>query len=71
MGKQELAAGYDPLAWFYNRYWGNQYHDRIVPLVERTVLSRIPPGGHVLDLCCGTGFVTGQLIAVDGGLSLR
>ncbi|MCM2271605.1 MAG: class I SAM-dependent methyltransferase [candidate division Zixibacteria bacterium] len=49
------------MAWFYNRYWGNQFFERIYPLVEQEVLSRISPGCRILDLCCGTGQLAARL----------
>lgn len=61
MSLVENHTGYDPLAWFYNRYWGARYHRQAFPIVERLLLSRIPPGVPLLDLCCGTGHLTRPL----------
>lgn len=50
---------YDPFARIYNRHWGKSAMD-IYPILDRLVLSDLPSGCAVLDLCCGTG----QLAAV-------
>lgn len=49
---------YDPFARIYNRYWGAEYRAEAAPVVARLLLSRIPAGGSVLDVCCGTGQFT-------------
>jgi len=47
-------SDYDRFAWAYNRHWS--YFDRqVLPILDRLVLKGLPPGAHVLDLCCGTG----------------
>lgn len=48
-------TGYDQLAWFYNRYWGSQYHSQLLRIFQSLVLSNLRPASSVLDLCCGTG----------------
>lgn len=50
---------YDPFAHIYNRHWGKSAMD-IYRILDRPVLSDLPSGCAVLDLCCGTG----QLAAV-------
>ena len=55
----ERYDAYDAIAGVYNRHWG-YFADRIYPVLHRLVLRDLPPGGAVLDLCCGTG----QLAAV-------
>src|ERR1051325_3517154 len=54
-------APYDDFAWFYNRYWNEEFHSLAFPLLERIWLSRIPPRSRILDICCGTGFLAGLL----------
>lgn len=62
MSLVKTEAGYDRLAWFYNRYWGARYHRQALPIADRLLLSRIPPGASLLDLCCGTGHFTRALV---------
>jgi SAM-dependent methyltransferase len=53
---------FDPFADIYNRYWGADYHAQAFPIVERLLLSRLPAGSPILDVCCGSG----QFTAVIG-----
>lgn len=48
------AASYDPVAWIYNRHWG-QSAEWLLPVVNEIVLGSLSPPRRVLDLCCGTG----------------
>jgi SAM-dependent methyltransferase len=52
---------YDPFARIYNRHWGAEYRIEAAPVVERLLLSRVPDGASVLDVCCGTGQFTEQM----------
>ncbi len=54
----ERNIEYDPFAAIYDRYWGEEYHAQAFPVVERLLLSRLPRGARVLDVCCGTGKFT-------------
>jgi SAM-dependent methyltransferase len=56
-------ALYDDFAWFYNRYWNEDFHSLAFPILERIWLPRIPAKGRVLDVCCGTGYLAGLLTA--------
>jgi SAM-dependent methyltransferase len=56
-------ALYDDFAWFYNRYWNEEFHSLAFPILERIWLSRLAPKGRVLDVCCGTGYLAGLLTA--------
>ncbi|MBE3597525.1 MAG: class I SAM-dependent methyltransferase [Limnochordaceae bacterium] len=69
-------SGYDPLAWFYNRYWG-EYSARVLPVVENLVLSMLAPRARILDLCCGTGQMARlltdrgyQVVGIDGSAQM-
>lgn len=53
--KVERNREYDPFARIYNRHWGADYRIEALPVVQRLLLSRIPAGSRVLDVCCGTG----------------
>jgi SAM-dependent methyltransferase len=56
-------ALYDDFSWFYNRYWNEDFHSLAFPILERIWVSRLPEGGRVLDVCCGTGYLAGLLSA--------
>jgi SAM-dependent methyltransferase len=56
-------ALYDDFAWFYNRYWNEEFHGLAFPILERIWLPRVAPKGRVLDVCCGTGYLAGLLAA--------
>jgi len=51
------VAVYDDFAWFYHRYWNEEFHSLALPILERIWLPHVPPGAHILDLCCGTGYL--------------
>jgi SAM-dependent methyltransferase len=57
------VAAYDDFAWFYNRYWNEEFHSLTFPILERIWLQRVPARAHVLDACCGTGYLAGLLAA--------
>jgi SAM-dependent methyltransferase len=61
----ERYTEYDKLAWFYNRYWGREYPQRALPILDRLLLTHLPPKAHILDLCCGAGHLTKLLIDRD------
>jgi SAM-dependent methyltransferase len=56
-------AGYDDFAWFYHRYWNEEFHGLTFPILERIWLPRVPEGARILDVCCGTGYLAGLLAA--------
>src|SRR6266404_5551966 len=56
-------AAYDDFAWFYNRYWNEEFHSSAFPILERIWLQRLAPGARILDVCCGTGHLAGLLTA--------
>ena len=58
-----MACPYDDFAWFYDRYWNEEFHDIAFPILERIWLTRVPAGGRVLDVCCGSGYLAGLLAA--------
>jgi SAM-dependent methyltransferase len=55
------SAGYDPIAWYFDRHWSSHYHPWAIAVLERLLLPRLPAAARVLDLCCGTGVVAGEL----------
>ncbi|MDE3168088.1 MAG: class I SAM-dependent methyltransferase, partial [Acidobacteriota bacterium] len=50
-------AAYDDFAWFYDRYWNEEFHAAAFPILERILLPRLGPRAHLLDVCCGTGYL--------------
>jgi len=54
-------ATYDDFAWFYHRYWNEEFHSLAFPILERIWLPRVPPKARILDVCCGTGYLAGLL----------
>ena len=65
MTPETSPSGYDTFAWFYQKYWGSgpmSFIARALPVLERLVLTRVPQGGRILDLCCGTGQLVGELM---------
>ena len=64
MGKKQQGYRlYDDFAPFYDLYWGDWYLDDCREGLAELVLPRIPAGGRVLDLCCGTGQLARWLTA--------
>ncbi len=43
--------------------WADWYLTAALPALERLFFSVTPPGSRVLDLCCGSGHVTKELVA--------
>ncbi len=62
MPESDRSRDYDPFAWAYNRHWGG-FAERALPLLDWLGLADLPPGAHVLDLCCGTGQLAVALTA--------
>src|SRR5690242_11129208 len=58
-----MTADYDSLAWFYERYWRTRYHDAARPALARLLYQRLEPHSFVVDLCCGTGHLSRELVA--------
>ena len=63
MKRPRPYRAYDPFAPFYNLYWGDFYLDDAREGFANHVLPRIPAGGRILDLCCGTGQLARWLAA--------
>lgn len=59
---------YDPFAWLYTQYWGDEFHRQVMPVLDQLVLSQIPKKGRILDLCCGDGRITHSLSKLGYGM---
>jgi SAM-dependent methyltransferase len=47
----------------YHRLWADWYLPAAMPALDRLFFSQVPAGSQVLDLCCGSGHVTKELVA--------
>ncbi|MFN2114958.1 MAG: class I SAM-dependent DNA methyltransferase [Anaerolineae bacterium] len=56
-----IYTDYDPLAEVYAAHWGGTLADAAAAVLEELVLGSLGAGAAVLDLCCGTGDLAGQL----------
>lgn len=73
LASSQSYSDYDPLAWFYDMYWGPASRDQLLPILDEILLDELPEDARILDLACGTGQVTGALaeagydvIGIDG-----
>ena len=69
MSTPDHYAEYDDFAWFYDRYWSRGIPLQLLGAVERLLLPHLPPGGRILDVCCGTGRIAGELTARGFGVT--
>lgn len=63
MAKTPRYSDYDAFAWTYNRHWGGMFTRQALKALDRLVLPHVPVQGRILDLCCGTGQLAGELTA--------
>jgi SAM-dependent methyltransferase len=63
MSSENRYTDYDPWAWLYNKSEANLACRRLMPKLEKLLLPYLPEKAQILDLCCGTGQLTQQLIA--------
>ena len=47
----------------YHTLWADWYFPAAWPALDKLFFSQVPPGTRVLDVCCGSGHVTKELIA--------
>ena len=57
-----LTSSFDPIAGLYHRLWSDWYLPAAMPALESLLFSKIPEGGKVLDVCCGSGHVTKEVV---------
>jgi SAM-dependent methyltransferase len=55
MSEPKIYSDYDSFAWFYNRYWGEEFSRPALAIFNVLLFPLLPAGCRVLDLCCGTG----------------
>jgi SAM-dependent methyltransferase len=56
------SSAYDPIAGMYHALWADWYLPAAMPALERLFFSRVRAGANVLDVCCGSGHVTKELV---------
>lgn len=59
MGEQ---SPYDAIAAMYDQHWRNWYLPAALPALEAWLFREAPAKSRVLDVCCGCGHVTGELV---------
>jgi SAM-dependent methyltransferase len=57
-----VNSSYDSIAGMYDRFWRDWYLPAAMPALQRFFFDQVPPGATVLDVCCGSGHVTGELV---------
>lgn len=50
-----MYSEYDRFAWFYNKYWGDEFSRPALALYNSLLYPHLPDRCAILDLCCGTG----------------
>ncbi len=61
MSTPVIYSDYDRFAWFYNKYWGNEFSRTALAIFQVVLFPHLPAGGRILDLCCGTGQISAGL----------
>lgn len=56
------CSSYDEIADMYHALWADWYLPAALPALEKLFFARVPVGARVLDLCCGSGHVTRELV---------
>jgi SAM-dependent methyltransferase len=56
------ASSYDEIAGMYHALWADWYFPAAKPALERLFFSEVSAGAAVLDVCCGSGHVTKELV---------
>jgi SAM-dependent methyltransferase len=55
-------SSYDDIAGMYHALWADSYLPAALPALEKLFFSRVDPHARVLDVCCGSGHVTTELV---------
>jgi len=56
------SSPYDAIAEMYDSLWADWYLPAALPALEQLFFGRIPAAASVLDLCCGCGHTTQELV---------
>ena len=57
-----LYNAYNHFARIYNEYWAADISKKTLPPLENLLIPHLPERARILDLCCGSGQVTQQLL---------
>src|SRR5215469_16690455 len=55
-------SAYDEIAGMYHALWADWYLPAAMPALETLFFANVPKSATVLDLCCGYGHVTKELV---------
>ncbi len=55
-------SAYDDIAGMYHGMWGDWYLPAALPALEKLFFSKVGAGARVVDVCCGSGHVTQELV---------
>ena len=56
------VSSYDDVAVMYHTLWANSYLPGALPALERLFFCKVLTTASVLDVCCGCGHVTAELV---------
>ena len=56
------SSPYDSIAGMYHALWFDWYLPAAMPALEQLFFSKVLKGARVLDVCCGSGHVTKELV---------
>jgi SAM-dependent methyltransferase len=57
-----MPSSYDDIAFLYDSFWSDWYLPAAQAALEKLFFSCVPVGSRVLDVCCGSGHVTKELV---------
>lgn len=56
------ASPYDDIAGLYDKFWRYVYLPDAQPALEKLLFQKLPAQARILDVCCGSGHVTRELV---------
>lgn len=62
MSLATVYNSYNPFARIYNEYWAADIAKKTIPPLEKLLIPHLPERARIIDLCCGSGQVTQQLL---------
>jgi SAM-dependent methyltransferase len=60
---ENTLSPYDDIAGMYHAFWADWYLPAATPALENLFFSQVRRGSRVLDVCCGSGHVTKELVS--------